>query len=476
MTFDEAPGSTLAGASREAFRAMVESNVDGIVVVGREGVLKHANPAAASMFGGTPADLVGKPFPFFHDLGTTGEVDIRRADGSGGRAELRAAPLTWEGEDALLVSVRDMTDLLRAQAGLQRSERRMQELLEQALAGIAVWRDGETVYVNSTHEEIFGAARNLFGRGASEHVHPDDAPRLADFVESFARGAEQLGDVVLRFRHSDPEQLGGMRWVHVHGQHVEFGGREAVLLSSLDISERKENAQIRQLHDKMAALGRVSATIGHEIRNYLSSINLHATALRRAGSRSDAQRVEHILDRILESSARIETVIDRVRDFSRPSSPTLGAVDPNQVVMDAVELCLGVVQRAEVRLELNLDPNLRVAQLDEHLLTRVIVNLVGNAADALRHYEGERVIRIFSSCAGEQLCLRVEDSGPGIPLGSRSAVFDPFFTTKRDGSGIGLSICARIVADHGGGMRVSDSELGGAALVVELPLVAERVP
>jgi len=100
----------------------------------------------------------------------------------------------------------------------------------------------------------------------------------------------------------------------------------------------------------------------------------------------------------------------------------------------------------------------------------MVLNLLNNAAGAMKTIEAGKKIVVSSFAAGDDIILTVSDSGPGIDPDIRDKIFDPYFTTKSDGTGIGLSISHRIVTDHGGAISVLDSDLGGAEFVVKIPI------
>ena len=110
------------------------------------------------------------------------------------------------------------------------------------------------------------------------------------------------------------------------------------------------------------------------------------------------------------------------------------------------------------------------------MIEQVLVNLITNACQAMEGVEGAKLLEIASAVQDGRIVLRVSDSGPGVPPSLREKVFDPFFTTRKEGSGIGLSFSHRIVADHGGSVRVDTSRWGGAEFRIELPAAREGAP
>jgi signal transduction histidine kinase len=221
----------------------------------------------------------------------------------------------------------------------------------------------------------------------------------------------------------------------------------------------------------MASLGRVAAGIAHEIRNPLSGINIYLDALGKMHERSEApERMPHILEHMKAASARIEAVIKRVMDFARPTQPRMAPADVNECVRDALGLCGAALRKNGIETEFRLAPDIPVCRMDSNLIAQVILNLVTNAADAMKQTGREKRLAVSSSFSGGRIAVKVADSGPGVPPENRRRIFDPFYTTKDDGTGIGLSLSRRIVADHGGEFDVFESEWGGAEFVFELPV------
>ena len=107
---------------------------------------------------------------------------------------------------------------------------------------------------------------------------------------------------------------------------------------------------------------------------------------------------------------------------------------------------------------------------DPQSIEQVILNLITNAAEAMKKVDGAKQIEITSSAENGLILVKISDSGPGVPLNLRDKVFDPFYTTKTESTGIGLSLCHRIIADHGGSLTVSESKWSGAEFRVELPI------
>ncbi|MBU1274040.1 MAG: cache domain-containing protein [Proteobacteria bacterium] len=371
----------------------------------------------------------------------------------------------------VLCTYEDITRRREMDQALAESERRFRTLVENAQVGIAIVQESRAVYCNPEAWRILGPAETPFDLAS---LGPRGDPRLGKFLE-LAKNPEKPGgpeaqegqDLDLGFLAGGQ---GAARWVHCRGGGIVYQGQAGRLIIMLDITKAKELERLVSIQDKMASLGRVAAGIAHEIRNPLSGINLYLSAL--SGKTGGMPEVEDIVAKMRAASARIEAVIKRVLDFSRPTTPRVSLINLNQVVSNVMELSAVTLRKAGISLEASLADQLPLAHADGQLLEQVLMNLITNAVQALAEAPGEKKIALESSLEMDRILIRVSDSGPGIPPRLREKVFDPFFTGRREGSGIGLSLCHRIVSDHGGKLGVSESRWGGAMFTMELPASA----
>jgi signal transduction histidine kinase len=239
----------------------------------------------------------------------------------------------------------------------------------------------------------------------------------------------------------------------------------------IDMTEAKDLEHLLTIQDKMASLGRVAAGMAHEIRNPLSGINIYLNTLKKLHHKNGSEeKVKQILGQIQSASRKIESVIRRVMDFAKPGEPKLVLIDLNLPVTEAINLSAVTMRKSGIVLEKALSGNLPLCNADPTLIEEMILNLLNNAAAAMKPMtEGKKIV-VTSSVEDDGIILTVSDSGPGIAQHIRDKIFDPYFTTKSDGTGIGLTICHRIVTDHGGSLSVSDSDLGGAEFQVKIPI------
>ena len=399
----------------------------------------------------------------------------RLANGDIRDVTMFSGPIQSGDELLLYAIIFDVTEARKAEAALKSSEERFRSLVENSMVGICIIQDGAVAYENPEHRRLaafFGEpGQNIY----QTHVHLSDQARVTKLFDRVLAGRAQSVDTEFKLcknpRQAEPEDP---KWVNFRASRIRHAGKEAILVNVVDITEAKNLEAMIQVKDKMSSLGRVAAGIAHEIRNPLSGINTYLFSLSELLSKEELsgpnlETAGDIARRIRSASVKIESVIRRVIDFSKPHMPKMTASDLNKTVAEAVSLCKVSLRKTGISLEFFLGPNLPLFRFDPQLLSQVVLNLVNNAAAAMEQMEDDKVIRIQTIAKNNQVVLSVSDSGPGIAEHLKHKIFDPFFTTKKDGAGIGLAIVQRIVADHNGAIQVGASVWGGAEFRVELP-------
>jgi PAS domain S-box-containing protein len=360
----------------------------------------------------------------------------------------------------------------RAETDLQRSEKRFRDLVENSLTGISIVQDNQVLYQNQEQERLLGPLPRSNLLGDLNNIHPDDVEEAGRLIEAINSGKNRKLDLEFRFYSPDKkENRLEKRWVHCCASIIEYRGKEAILVNMMDITKAKELEHLLTIQDKMASLGRVAAGIAHEIRNPLSGVNIYLNTLKKlhrvAGSE---EKVEQIIGQLQSASHKIESVIRRVMDFAKPSEPRFSLIDINQPIEEALKLSAVTMRKSSITIEKALADDLPRSYADPNLIEVMVLNLLNNAAEAMKIGAEDKQIVIASSVQKGDIIIRVLDSGPGVALNIRDKIFDPYFTTKPDGTGIGLSLCQRIITDHAGSLTVTDSELGGAEFRIEIPI------
>jgi PAS domain S-box-containing protein len=242
-----------------------------------------------------------------------------------------------------------------------------------------------------------------------------------------------------------------------------------VLVLFSDLSRRREVEEEFRKSDRLAALGRLSAGVAHEIRNPLAGIRTTAEILRgRVESSDDLVR---FVDVILEESRRLDRIVESLLQFAKPPAPKRTRVRTDELLDRAHRLATGRASERGITIRVSVNRDLPEPLADRDQLLQVLLNVLLNAVEATS--EGGEVSAtadVQAARAGRELCIVVQDGGPGVPSAIRERIFDPFFTTKPGGTGLGLSISRNILRQHGGTLRMENEPGRGARAIVTLPL------
>jgi PAS domain S-box-containing protein len=360
----------------------------------------------------------------------------------------------------------------KADEALRQSEKRFRDLIENALVGICIIQDNHVIYQNPEQERLLGPLPRPPKLTEIENIHPDDVEKVKAFYEDIHSGKARAREAEFRFYPVDRAgNKMNMKWVHCRASAFDYWGKEALLINMMDVTRAKELENFLRTQDKMSSLGRVATGIAHEIRNPLSGINIYLNTLEKVYDREDSlEKVRQIIKQLQSASSKIESVIRRVMDFSKPGEPTFVSTNLNKPVEEAINLSSVALRKRGIQLEKALAEPLPAVRADPRLIEQVVLNLITNAAEAMKTAEGAKKIEVLSCVEGQRVAVKISDSGPGVPSHLRDKIFDPFYTTKNGSTGIGLSLSHRIITDHSGSMKISSSKWGGAEFRIEIPV------
>ncbi|RFT16445.1 MAG: Sensor protein [Candidatus Saccharicenans subterraneus] len=233
--------------------------------------------------------------------------------------------------------------------------------------------------------------------------------------------------------------------------------------------EQMEEANRRLLQaEKLASIGRLSATIAHEIRNPLTSVKLNIQKLAEISTLDELER-EHLA--IAQAGIeQIEKFIKDLLSYTRASSLQKDYFSLAEVLDESLKLLQPSLKEKEIVVEKDYQPDLPPAYVDADRLRQVFLNVLRNAYEAVD--QGGRIeisLRMNRAEDGSCFEVRISDNGCGIQEKDRENIFEPFFTTKSSGAGLGLANARRILDQHGGTIRVVDKEGRGSCFLIILP-------
>ncbi len=228
--------------------------------------------------------------------------------------------------------------------------------------------------------------------------------------------------------------------------------------------ELQDSFEQLQRADRLSAIGQLSASLAHEIRNPLASIEGSANILEQPET-SDEMRKE-FLGVIRRDSQRLNRLLTNLLDFARPKKPELQLVDPSRLIEAVASLVAPTAERGGVAVDCRVTASPALVQCDPEQLKQVILNLTINAIQAMPD-GGRTELSVLPSDGNVRISVR--DEGPGVPAQDLEKIFDPFCTTKENGTGLGLSVASQIITQHGGTITAEPNLSRGMTFSVVLP-------
>jgi len=344
----------------------------------------------------------------------------------------------------------------------------LRENMNSVMAGledglILFTRDARAVMVSPAAEKFLDAPASQFlGRRVHDIFPPGHA-----LYEVLHFDGEQLREIA---SETDLQTSEGTKRVGVSVQEIREAGQHMgalVTLRDLDSLE-SINTQL-QVSERLAALGRITAGVAHEVKNPLNSMRLWLENLKEGlppDTDESARQALHVLDNEID---RLDAVVKRFLDFSRPMDVRLEPTQLADLLREVLEVAAPQLDKSKVHVAQLLPIGIPEVFGDRALLKQAVLNLVLNAVDAM---PGGGQLQLTLSRRGDMAEITVTDTGKGIPLEHRQKIFQLFFTTRPGGSGIGLASTFRIVQLHNGSIDFT-SEVGrGTTFRIELPLAA----
>jgi PAS domain S-box-containing protein len=363
-------------------------------------------------------------------------------------------------------------DIRKANVRLLENQERWR--LASMAAGIGTWSrtiPDDVVAWDESTEAIFKLDPSTF-EGTMEAfialVHPDDRAKIA---EGHARLLEEGIPYLTEYRAILPD--GSIRIIETGSSLVrEQDGSSRKIVGMLrDVTEHKRRESVMLRNERLVALGQLTGTVAHELRNPLGVVKNSIAVIRKKTAAAELD-VESTMDRAERGIQRCDTIITELLDFTR-------AVGVRPVPTDLNAWLRGVVTQhdipPEVHVTFNLEANGGVVRFDPHQLVGAVINVVENACQAMRgepcdeRAAADAELSIATRRSDGRIEIAIADSGPGIPEEVMPEIMEPLFSTKSFGTGLGLPTAKRILEEHGGGMEIRNRRGGGAEVVLWLP-------
>jgi len=406
------------------------------------------------------------------------EYRFLRADGSSGWMECNATATTWDGQPTSLSWLTDITARKHAEEALRRSERLFSKVFHENpdIVTLSTLDEGRYIDVNETFLKLSGRRREeVVGRTVFDlGVWIDPTLRKRVFENSRRNGGTPQ---IISLKLSEG---GEARDYSVSAEIFTFEEKELLLTVCHDVTEQRQQEELRWRAQKLEALGTLAGGIAHDLNNTL--VPIVALTKLTAKHLPDGSREQRNLMAVANASERARDLVKRILAFSREESKAkVTAVDVAAVLREAVEFLRASVP-ATIGFEVSIAPVAPVLG-DANQLHQVVMNLVTNASQAIGAAMGTISLGLSTARkdapgddAGvrEWICLSVADTGCGMDEMTAARIFDPFFTTKDvgEGTGLGLSVVHGIVARHAGHIDVRSAPGRGTTFKVYFPAAA----
>jgi two-component system NtrC family sensor kinase len=467
-------------ASEERYRTLFERVPVGLYRTKPDGQIIDVNPALAEMLGYpdrtsllvmNARDLFTNPQDRQEEMNLldqkhqpfSTELQLRRFDGSSIWVRDTVRPVYTPDGQVIFYdgSLEDITERRRADeahlllASIVKSS-------DDAI--IAETMDGAIVSWNSGAEKIFGyQAEEVIGHSLTI-LQPDDRK-------------EESGRILVRIKNGERVDHYETVRIRKDGKQIDVslsispiidatGEVIGVSMIARDVSEHKRLEQSILRMERLSAMGKVTASLAHEVKNPLQAIQSNLDLLLDFPmEESERQECLELCRREAESLIEIT---QRMLVFSRPDQSTYRELSIAQIWADTLALVGHTLQNARVAVNTDIPAELPEVRGAPHQLRQVFLNLVLNSVEAI---ESEGTISLVARQNGDQLVINVANDGPPIPAEHLERIFEPFFTSKPGGAGLGLFISHNILQGHGGTLQVENLEAGnGVVFTLTLPV------
>jgi two-component system nitrogen regulation sensor histidine kinase GlnL len=255
------------------------------------------------------------------------------------------------------------------------------------------------------------------------------------------------------------------------------GNQDGAVMIIRDLSRIKELEGTLRRADRLSMLGTLAAGLAHEIKNPLGGIKGAAQLL--AMELAEESSLLEYTQIMIKEVERINFIIEELMDLGNPRAPEISDVDLTKVLDDIILLQREAARGKSIKFILKFDPSIPPIKGDEGFLTRLFLNLIKNAREAIVH-DGEVLVetRVSSNYhmtspgrrSSQMVDITITDTGCGIEKEEMDRIFTPYFTTKIKGSGLGLAISQKIIEDHRGLLKIESFPGVGTTVIVSLPL------
>ncbi|MBP7062725.1 PAS domain-containing sensor histidine kinase [Ferrovibrio sp.] len=492
--------------SEPLLQAVIDTMIDGVILIDHGGIVRLYNPACEKLFGYQPDEVLGRnvkmlmPSPYHeeHDgyirhyqhtgekriIGIGREVIGRRKDGGEFPFELAVAEADNNGVPMYIGVIHDLTHRRRSEAAQRRSEDTFRLLVEAVEdhaiflvdpdGRVASWNDGARRLLGLTADAVLGESMDLF--------HPTE-PEQAEFLLRQAASDGRATLEAWRYRKDGSRFWAKVSLTAVHDQQGRTTGYTKIIH---DVTERRRAEEMREQlrqSQKMEAIGQLTGGIAHDFNNLLAVV---IGSLELLGDRVAEDQSRKLIDQALHGATRGAELTQRLLAFGRQQTLHSKRVAVNSLIASVAQILQHTLGDT-IAVRTSLAPGLPDVQVDPGLLDNALINLALNARDAMpqggtltirtaleqrgQEQRGQEQRGQQAGKPGSYVMIAVGDTGTGMPDGVRERAFEPFYTTKEigKGSGLGLSMVHGFITQSGGFVHIDSTMSKGTEVRLYLP-------
>jgi PAS domain S-box-containing protein len=320
-------------------------------------------------------------------------------------------------------------------------------------------RDGRIVLVSASAERFVGRQRGEMLGYTVEQVF-DDSTRLGQIVLDAFALRQPVTPREIELERGRRVQI-GLDFISERGEQL------GALLTMRDAESVKKIENEIELSRRLAAIGRLTSGVAHEVKNPINSIVVHLEVLREKLLQIDPETKRH-MDVISSEIHRLDRVVKTLVDFTRPVELKLSELDLREIVEDVVALSAPEAERHGVNIDKQVDSEPLMVRVDADLIKQGLLNVVLNGVQAMPN---GGPLNVIADRVGQTARIVVQDRGTGIPPEIREKVFNLYFTTKKTGSGIGLAMTYRVLQLHNGALDFESAPGQGTTFRMLLPML-----
>lgn len=351
-------------------------------------------------------------------------------------------------------------ELESAGAALMQSRVNYGNFIESSLFGVFIEQNGRLVYMNQHGESMFGCKQGqMLGQPLASFMVEEDRDRLKQEFSAICR-LKQTSRIAIAARKANQTDL----FLEMQAAPAYFRGQPAISGLLLDVTESKLSEQHLIRSEKLSVIGQLAAGVAHEIRNPLTALKGFTQLLHRS-----AVHNRHYFDMMLTELERINYIVGEFMLLSKPNQwQQMTHCDMGSLLDDIVPIMQSQAIITNVIISAEKSPDLPIVLCDANQIKQVLVNLMKNSLEAMPS-GGTLHVHLKKDHTG-YIVIDIIDQGIGIPQHVIDRLGEPFYTTKETGTGLGLTVCFKIIQSHGGTLTISSEPNVGTTATIRLPV------